>query len=746
MMPRLRPLIVFTALVCTLGLPGTLSAQSGDYVSPSLLRQVMPRADRFSEKMGEPLVMQAYRAGGSGGSETLIGYVFLTSDLPPEPFGYSGPVEALVGMDLEGNVTGVRVMDYWESIQESLGDFLRRRGFQEHFAGKHIGDAFSVYGDVQGISRATISVRALARGVRDASRRVAMAYYEGASFSSTAPVEDVESLPWLEMRQRGVIEWFLLADRSGSAEINLVHIDTDQFGAFLVGQERFERALQRMERKGEGHLMIYGVDGPRLRLFVREGWAIAQRGDTFPVSPNDILSLGLDGGGMMEDRVVLTGSMIIDEAVDVTEPFTILYDRAPEVDVVAIEYLTQAARLALMEEEEGAAVEEAPEGEVAGVEGVAPAPVEEAANVLPEPAEGNVTPADGEDAAVMTEDASSDGPPVDDDGPSGEAPTDAAAPAGSDAAPSPSLAQEVFDFTVLEEESVLSRTLAETSWTRVVRMSLLLSLVMAAFLLKSAALRWVTLAVTLLYLGFMDGGFLSVSHITSGIWVGAGVYLSDLPLLLIVGFTVVVTLVWGRVFCGFLCPFGALQDFLDRIVPKRFQWRVPPVVHQRGLYVKYVILALILIPAIVGSHVSLYQYFEPFGTVFFLSSSVLLWGIAATFLVASAIVPRFYCRYACPLGAALALTSLISLRRIRRVEQCDYCKVCEEACPTGAISGGDIDFKECVRCNICEIKLIERAGVCRHELDEVLPRLITLGVGTSGGGASLDRLTPSQGG
>ena len=654
----------------------------------------MPRADRFSERMGVPPVIHAYQDGGSGGSETLIGYVFLTSDLPPEPFGYSGPVEALVGMDLEGNVTGVRVMDYWESLRASFGDFLRRRGFQEHFAGKHIGDAFSVSGDVDGISGATISVRALARGVRDASRRVAQAYFEGASFSSTAPIEDVEGLPWLEMRQRGVIEWFLVADGSGSAEINLVHIDTDQFGEFLVGAERFERARQRMERRGEGHLMIYGVEGPRLRLFLREGWGIVQGVDTFPVSPNDILSLGLDGGGMMEDRVVLTGSMIIDEAVDITRPFTILYDRAPDVDVVVIEYLTQAARLALLEEEERVAVEVAPDG-------------------------------------VIAEAAPSGGPPVDVGQPSGGGASTAAVPTDPIPTPasSPSLAQERFDFTFVEEESLLSTTLAGTSWTRVAGISLLLALVMAGFLLKSAALRWVTLAVTLLYLGFMDGGFLSVSHITSGIWVGASVYLSDLPLLLMVGFTVVVTLLWGRVFCGFLCPFGALQDFLDLVVPKRFQWRVPYLVHQRALGAKYVILALILIPAIVGSRASLYQYFEPFGTVFFGSRSLVLWGIAATLLVASAIVPRFYCRYACPLGAALALTSLISLRRIRRVEHCDYCVVCEEKCPTGAIRGGDIDFKECVRCNICEIKLIERAGVCAHELDEFLPRLVPLRVG-----------------
>ena len=100
-----------------------------------------------------------------------------------------------------------------------------------------------------------------------------------------------------------------------------------------------------------------------------------------------------------------------------------------------------------------------------------------------------------------------------------------------------------------------------------------------------------------------------------------------------------------------------------------------------------------------------------FGTVFYLSSSPLLWSIAGGFLVASAVVPRFYCRYACPLGAALGVASFFSIFRIRRVEQCAPCKVCEHACPTGAIRGPEIDFKECVRCNICETKLLTKAGV-----------------------------------
>jgi polyferredoxin len=214
---------------------------------------------------------------------------------------------------------------------------------------------------------------------------------------------------------------------------------------------------------------------------------------------------------------------------------------------------------------------------------------------------------------------------------------------------------------------------------------------------------------------------------------GPAVYLENITVLLVVGFTVVTTLLWGRIFCGFMCPFGALQDFLEAAVPRRFQFKMPQRIHERALYIKYGILALILGLALVWTEGSVMQYFEPFGTVFYLSPSLLLWGIAIGTLVISAIVPRFYCRYACPLGAALGLASLLSLFRIGRVEQCDVCKVCEQSCPTGAIEGPSIDFKECVRCNICEIKLLARAGTCGHSMDEIRPRLVQLDTRTVAG-------------
>ena len=71
----------------------------------------------------------------------------------------------------------------------------------------------------------------------------------------------------------------------------------------------------------------------------------------------------------------------------------------------------------------------------------------------------------------------------------------------------------------------------------------------------------------------------------------------------------------------------------------------------------------------------------------------------------------------------MGVVSPVSPFRIKRVQQCNVCKVCEYACPTGAIRGPAIDFKECVRCNICDYKLIAKAGVCKHDIEKVRVRV-----------------------
>jgi NosR/NirI family nitrous oxide reductase transcriptional regulator len=270
---------------------------------------------------------------------------------------------------------------------------------------------------------------------------------------------------------------------------------------------------------------------------------------------------------------------------------------------------------------------------------------------------------------------------------------------------------------------VLANLFFNAPWLEVIALLVLLVLVSTAFFLKQVTIRWVALSVTLVYLGFVDGGFVSVSHITNGLKLGPSMFLNDLPLLLIVSFTVITTLFWGRVFCSSLCPFGALQDVITRLLPRNFQLKVPQRIHDVAIYAKYAVLVFLIAMALTFSEQSLFQYFEPFGTIFYFSQSLVLWLILLAFIVGAAFVPRFYCRYACPLGAALGVASILSPFKIKRVEQCQVCKVCEHSCPTGAIRGAEIDFKECVRCDICEIKLIDKAGVCKHDIDVVKNRV-----------------------
>src|SRR5688572_5009133 len=150
---------------------GSAHAQGVDRVSQRLLGEVMPGADRIDPAEGDPPVRRAYKG------EELLGYVFLTTDFPPEEVGYNGPIRALVGMRPDGHLTAVRVTEYHESRMQQKGDFLRQTpGFLEQYEGKYIGDAFRVYEDVDGISRVSISVRALSRGVRNTARRVAATY------------------------------------------------------------------------------------------------------------------------------------------------------------------------------------------------------------------------------------------------------------------------------------------------------------------------------------------------------------------------------------------------------------------------------------------------------------------------------------------------------------------------------------------------------------------------------------------
>jgi transcriptional regulator of nitric oxide reductase len=135
------------------------------------LKRLFPAAAAFSPLSGTPLHFNAYAADPKANpAEKPIGIAFWTTDLVPEEHGYHGPIHILVGMDLTGVLAGV-VVTY---DSEPYGYFsVEPPKFAAQFKGKKIGDAFRVGGDVDAVSRASISIGSATRAIRDASRMVA---------------------------------------------------------------------------------------------------------------------------------------------------------------------------------------------------------------------------------------------------------------------------------------------------------------------------------------------------------------------------------------------------------------------------------------------------------------------------------------------------------------------------------------------------------------------------------------------
>ncbi len=134
------------------------------------LRQLFPAATSFAPKAGEPPHFTALATDPRTGSSAPAGYAFWTTELAPLERGYDGPIKILVGMDTTGVLTGVIVVDH----HEPYGYFsVDTPEFPRQFKGKSVQDPFRVGGDIDAVSRATMTVTSSARAVRDSARRVA---------------------------------------------------------------------------------------------------------------------------------------------------------------------------------------------------------------------------------------------------------------------------------------------------------------------------------------------------------------------------------------------------------------------------------------------------------------------------------------------------------------------------------------------------------------------------------------------
>ncbi|GAA3900003.1 regulatory protein NosR [Halomonas cibimaris] len=192
-----------------------------------------------------------------------------------------------------------------------------------------------------------------------------------------------------------------------------------------------------------------------------------------------------------------------------------------------------------------------------------------------------------------------------------------------------------------------------------------------------------------------------------------GSFLIDPMMFILWSFVALTLLLWGRgVFCGWLCPFGALQDLVNQAARKLKvkQIEVPFGLHERLWAIKYIILlALFAVSLHSLGTAERYAEVEPFKTAITLRFQR-DWAFVAYALglvVVSAFNHKFYCRYVCPLGAGLAIPARLRLfdwLKRHRGSCGTPCQICEHECEVGAIHpDGHINANECHYCLDCQI-------------------------------------------
>lgn len=236
-----------------------------------------------------------------------------------------------------------------------------------------------------------------------------------------------------------------------------------------------------------------------------------------------------------------------------------------------------------------------------------------------------------------------------------------------------------------------------------------------AALPRFTPVRLAILAVVTGFIGWWGQGQLSIvtviGTLRAAVEGGSFAFLLYDPFsLLIWAVTIAGFVAWGRgLFCGWLCPFGALQEFAHHLgrllrVP---QIDVPAAWDTRLKYLKYVVLAgLIAIAFIAPDQADKAAEVEPFKTAittFFVREWYYV-AYAVFWLVLGMVMFKGFCRYVCPLGAVMAIGGLLRGRDwIARREECGSpCQLCRVKCQYGAIKRtGEIRYSECFQCLDC---------------------------------------------
>lgn len=637
------------------------------------IKELFPKATRIEPKQENPPVYSAYQL------DELLGYAFESTDYS-DLQGFSGkPIRLLIGMDRQGVLTGVKVLEHHEPVflhglgEQPLFDFVDQYRHTSIAKPIVVGGASETSESVtqfDGVSKATVSVVILNETVLTSALTVARQLLDGFTSGplATAKPDLYEPLRWDQLLARGLVQhWILSRDEVEQtighsldgypdieeeepgepfSDLYFAYLNAPTIGRNLLGEAGFERLMTEL-MPGEQALLVLS-------------------------------------SGMYRH--------VPDDFVPATVPSRIVLMQGDHpIDLQDMNFNNGAVQSMLN------APVEATEAHVFRIK---------AHNAF-----NPVAPADLRLNVTLQRNHL----------------------VGTTAQFSRALQLDPTLFDVHEAQAVAEPVpvwlrMWQERWWQIGVLGLALLVLTGVFIWQHRISRHSRrfhlfragfLVFTLGFIGFYAQGQLSVVNIFTlllALWqdFDIRVFLMDPVIFMLWSFTFVSLFIWGRgVFCGWLCPFGALQEMLGWLA-KRLrirQWKISEPLHRRLQWLKYLILIglqpVAFYSLTLAERLAEVEPFKTSITLFFIRS----WPFVLYALVLLGLglfVHKFYCRYVCPLGAGLAMLGRFRLFSwLRRIDACGQpCQHCRNHCEIGAISrDGAIDYDECIQCLECIVIL-----------------------------------------
>lgn len=689
------------------GCPADAASRLSDYLSKAEPGELVPGANRLGSPQGDPAIVPAYK------DDQLLGFVYLNSDFA-NATGYSGkPIQLLVGINPKGVLTGLKLVEHKEPIV--LVGIPEKRILEA--VNKLIGTDMDpvVRGTVPApqvdiVSGATVTVLVMGDSIVRSATKLIKSGRLGAQGNAPAGAAPQASKAidagksairdWQSLVGDGSVRRLTLSladvnqafEKSGNAaaaahpeegdpgdtfiDLYVADVAVPTIGRSLLGNDGYDRLTAKL-KPGQQALVVAGTGRYSFKgaAYVRGGIfdriELIQETNSIRFRDRDHTRLGsLEAEGAPDFPEIALFIVPAEFNFDPTEPWTLQLLVQRVVGARDKAWVTFELGYALPD----VYIKREPVKPAAQQSDVSPAK----------------TPAKTPDAAPVS---------------TAERHGAATAPAAEDEP----LWMKIWRGDIVKIGTTVfalgALTLIFFFQNQLVRRPMVYTWVRRAYL-----------AFILVWLGWYANAQLSVVNVltfANSLLTGfSWEYFLSAPLIFLLWCSIAAGLLfWGRgPFCGWLCPFGALQELLNNFAQavKIPQYRLPWGLHERLWPLKYIIfLGLFGMSLYSTAFAEQLAEVEPFKTAVVLKFAR-EWPFviyALTLLSAGLFVERFFCRYMCPLGAALAIPGRIRMFEwLRRWPECGSpCQRCANECPVQAIHPeGHINVNECIYCMHCQ--------------------------------------------